>query len=89
MKTTRLIAAAVILIALLALVAAPGQAEAQCAMCRKALSDGEAGPLISALRSGIGFLLAVPLATFGAIAWLAVRGQRRLVEASDLPDDRQ
>lgn len=56
----------------------PETAEAQCAMCRKALSDGEAGPLIAALRSGILFLLAVPIATFGAIAWYAVRGQRNV-----------
>ena len=87
MKTHRLVAAAAIVLALLAIAAVPEQAEAQCAMCRKALNDGEAGPLISALRSGIGFLLAVPIATFGAIAWFAVRGQRRLAEASDLSAD--
>jgi hypothetical protein len=56
----------------------PETAEAQCAMCRKALSDSEAGPLIEALRSGILFLLAVPIATFGTIAWYAVRGQRNV-----------
>ncbi len=89
MKKPRLLAAATILLVLIALVAIPEPAEAQCAMCRKALNDGEAGPLISALRSGIGFLLAVPLATFGAIAWFAVRGQRRLAETGDLGDDRQ
>ncbi len=60
----------------------PEAAEAQCAMCRRALSDGEAGPLIAALRSGILFLLAVPIATFGTIAWYAVRGQRSVDEAS-------
>lgn len=51
----------------------PESAEAQCAMCRKALADGEAGPLIAALRSGIVFLLAVPIATFGTIAWFAIK----------------
>ncbi len=60
----------------------PESAEAQCAMCRRALSDGEAGPLIAALRSGILFLLAVPIATFGTIAWYAVRGQRSVESAS-------
>ena len=60
----------------------PESAEAQCAMCRRALSDGEAGPLIKALRSGILFLLAVPIATFGTIAWYAVRGQRNVEDTA-------
>ena len=51
--------------------------EAQCAMCRKALNGAEADSLIAALRNGIVFLLVVPLATFGTIAWYAVRGQQR------------
>jgi len=84
MKTYR---GAGILIAfgLVAVVAAvwPATAEAQCAMCRRALSDGEAGPLIAALRSGILFLLAVPIATFGTIAWYAVRGQRSVDASTD------
>jgi len=84
MKTCR---GAWILIAfgLLVAVAAawPETAEAQCAMCRRALSDGEAGPLIAALRSGVLFLLAVPIATFGTIAWYAVRGQRSVDASTD------
>jgi hypothetical protein len=63
----------------------PETAAAQCAMCRRALADGEAGPLISALRSGILFLLAVPIATFGTIAWYAVRGQRNVDAGSVEP----
>ena len=63
----------------------PESVEAQCAMCRRALADGEAGPLIAALRSGILFLLAVPIATFGTIAWYAVRGQRNVDEGSTEP----
>jgi len=63
----------------------PEAAEAQCAMCRRALTDGEAGPLIAALRSGVLFLLAVPIATFGTIAWYAVRGQRSADAASAEP----
>lgn len=72
------------LVAVAAIAAAvwPEAAEAQCAMCRRALADGEAGPLIAALRSGVLFLLAVPIATFGTIAWYAVRGQRNVDEVS-------
>jgi hypothetical protein len=68
-------------LALLALAAAltiPGAAEAQCAMCRTALDSPEGRKLIAAFRSGILFLLAVPFATFGTVAWLAVRSKRRL-----------
>ncbi len=65
-------------IAVIATALWPETAQAQCAMCRRALTDGEAGPLIAALRSGILFLLAVPIATFGTIAWYAVRGQRNV-----------
>lgn len=61
----------------------PETAQAQCAMCRRALSDSEAAPLIAALRSGILFLLAVPIATFGTIAWFAVRGNKRTVSADE------
>ncbi|NKB87652.1 MAG: hypothetical protein GKS06_05475 [Acidobacteria bacterium] len=61
----------------------PEAAEAQCAMCRRALADSEAGPLISALRSGIVFLLLVPIATFGAIAWFAVRGRDRALQTDE------
>ena len=68
-------------VALATALAWPEAAEAQCAMCRKALADGEAGPLIEALRSGILFLLAAPLLTFGAIAWFAVK--RRPGQASE------
>lgn len=81
MRSLPWVTIAVLALLLLAAVLAPGQADAQCAMCRKSLNDTEAGALISALRSGIAFLLVVPLATFGAIAYFAVRGQRRLERA--------
>ena len=61
----------------------PAAADAQCAMCRTALDSPEGRQLIAALRSGILFLLAVPLATFATVAWIAVRGQRRLAAPDD------
>jgi hypothetical protein len=50
---------------------------AQCAMCRRALASPEGRQLVAAFRSGILFLLAVPLVTFATVATLAVRRQRR------------
>jgi hypothetical protein len=47
-----------------------------CAMCRLALQSPEAQVLAAALRSGILVLLAAPVATFAAVAFLAVRLQR-------------
>ena len=53
-------------------------AEAQCAMCRTAFASDEGRQLIAAFRSGILFLLAAPFATFGTVAFLAVRARRSL-----------
>lgn len=50
---------------------------AQCAMCRRALQSPEGLQMIAALRHGILFLLAAPFASFAAVAFLAVRRQRR------------
>lgn len=55
-----------------------GGASAQCAMCRTALNSPEGRRLAAAYRSGVLLLLAVPLATFGTVAWLAVRSRARL-----------
>lgn len=52
-------------------------AVAQCAMCRRALESPEGRQLVAALRAGIVVLLAAPFATFAAVAFLAVRRQRR------------
>jgi hypothetical protein len=74
-----LLAAALLLSAVAVLL--PGVAEAQCAMCRTALDSPEGRRLIGAFQNGVLFLLAVPLVTFGTVAWLAVRGQRRVAAA--------
>ena len=66
-----------------AAVVMPGVAEAQCAMCRTALDSPEGRKLIAAFQSGILLLLAVPFATFGTVAWLAIRGQRKLQPSQD------
>jgi len=65
--------------AMLAMVTAallPRAAAAQCAMCRLALESPEAKHLAAAFRSGILFLLPVPFASFGLVAFMAVRRQR-------------
>jgi hypothetical protein len=46
-------------------------------MCRSVLASPEGQNLASALRSGILLLLAAPFASFAAVAFLAVRRQRR------------
>jgi len=56
----------------------PETASAQCAMCRTAFDSPEGRKLIGAFRSGILFLLAVPVSTVGIVAFLAIRSQRRL-----------
>ena len=66
---------AVMVMALPLLAATP--ASAQCAMCRRALLSPEGQQLVAAFRSGILFLLAAPFASFAAVAFLAVRMQRR------------
>ena len=67
------------------MLAAPDAAEAQCAMCRQALSSPEAAALVAALRRGIVLLILAPALAFGTVAYLAVRGQRRAL-GSDRPE---
>jgi hypothetical protein len=55
----------------------PENISAQCAMCRRAFASPEGQQLVAAFRAGILFLLAVPMACFATIAFLAVRRQRR------------
>jgi hypothetical protein len=50
---------------------------AQCAVCRLALASPEGQQLVAAFRSGILLLLAAPVAAFAAVAFLAIRRQRR------------
>lgn len=87
MRVARPLAAAAIVAVLALALLAPGVAEAQCAMCRTALDSPEGRKLVSAFRSGILFLLAVPFATFGTVAWIAVRSKRRLDEARESGDE--
>lgn len=77
-----LVAAAVALV-----VGAPGPALAQCIMCRQALASPEGQRLIAAFQSGILVLLAAPIASFAAVAYLAVRRQRRLALADGTPEE--
>lgn len=67
--------AALLLVACLAL---PGAAGAQCAMCRTALNSPEGRALVGAFQSGIVLLLAVPMAILAGGAWYVVRHNRRL-----------
>lgn len=60
-----------------AVLLAPEQAEAQCAMCRTALASPEGQKLAAALRSGILLLFAAPFTIFGTVAYFAVRAQRQ------------
>jgi hypothetical protein len=72
-KVTGTIAAVV----LAALILASEPVAAQCAMCRLALDSPEGQHLVGALRRGIVVLLAAPFVLFGAVAFLAVRAQKR------------
>jgi hypothetical protein len=65
------------LLALGSLLLVPETAFAQCAMCRGAFASPEGQQLVAAFRAGILFLLAAPIASFAAVAFLAVRRQRR------------
>jgi hypothetical protein len=64
-------------LAVLAAIVAPETASAQCAMCRQALASPEGQQFVAALRRGIVVLLAAPFMLFGAVAYLAVRAQRK------------
>jgi len=60
--------------------AAPPPAQAQCAMCRSAFDSPEGRRMIRKYQIGIAFLLCVPFAAFGTVAYLAVKGKRSLDE---------
>ena len=55
-------------------------AEAQCAMCRSAFDSPEGRRMIRKYQIGIAFLLTVPFAGFGTVAFFAVKGKKRLDE---------
>lgn len=69
------------------LVLHPEPAAAQCAMCRTAFDSPEGRKLIAAFRSGVVFLLAVPVVTLGTVAYLAIRGQQRLEALGEEGED--
>ena len=73
----RLMIAAAVAVVLAAAV----PADAQCAMCRRALQSPEGRQMIAAFRGGILVLLAAPFAVFGTVATLAVRRFRRKPDA--------
>lgn len=64
-----------------AMLAAPSPAHAQCAMCRSAFDSPEGRRMIRKYQIGIAFLLAVPIVTFGTVAFFAVRGKKKLDSA--------
>jgi hypothetical protein len=69
------------------MLAARAPAHAQCAMCRSAFDSPEGRRMIRKYQIGIAFLLAVPFAAFGTVAFLAVRGMRRLDDEVREPGD--
>jgi hypothetical protein len=75
--TTRWRLLVTVLLALVPLVLTAETAFAQCAMCHRTLASPEGQQLLAALRAGVLFLLAAPLASFATVAFLAVRRQRR------------
>jgi hypothetical protein len=76
----RRIAAAALLLGLFAgaTLATPPPAQAQCAMCRSAFDSPEGRRMIRKYQIGILYLLAVPFAAFGTVAFFAVRGKKKL-----------
>lgn len=74
-RSHRMLANVLLVLGLMWLV--PEAAFAQCAMCRRAFASPEGQELVAAFRAGILFLLAAPFASFAAVAFLAVRRQRR------------
>lgn len=91
-RSTRVVLALAVVVAAATLL--PEASTAQCAMCRTAFDSPEGQQMVAAYRRGVLFLLAVPFLTFGTVAWLAIRGRRRVeaaggVESPDVssPDD--
>ena len=79
MMARRLVAIALLAATIFAVVAAlPSVASAQCAMCRTAFDSPEGQKMVRSYQAGIAFLLAVPFAAFGIVAFLAVRGKKKL-----------
>lgn len=76
----RRVAAAALLLGLAAgaTLATPSPAQAQCAMCRSAFDSPEGRRMIRKYQIGIAFLLTVPFAAFGTVAFFAVRGKKKL-----------
>jgi hypothetical protein len=72
---------AAVAIVVVVVLAAAAPAEAQCAMCRRALESPEGRQMIAAFRGGILVLLAAPFAVFATVATLAVRRFRRKPDA--------
>ncbi|MGD8329455.1 MAG: hypothetical protein PVJ49_08450 [Acidobacteriota bacterium] len=81
----RRIAAAALALGIVAgaTLASPPPAQAQCAMCRSAFDSPEGRRMIRKYQIGIAFLLTVPFAAFGTVAFLAVRGKRKLDDEPD------
>jgi len=81
----RSIAAALLLLGIVAgaTLATPPPARAQCAMCRSAFDSPEGRRMIRKYQIGILYLLAVPFAAFGTVAFFAVRGKKRLDEDAE------
>jgi len=72
--------------ALAVLLITPGAASAQCAMCGTAFNSVEGQRVLSAYKKGVLFLLTVPFMTFGTIAVVAVRKQRRLLALEEIQE---
>jgi len=62
----------------------PAVASAQCAMCGTAFNSAEGQRVLSAYKKGVLFLVTVPFMTFGTIAVVAVRKQRRLLALEEI-----
>lgn len=77
-RMRRLAAATLLLGALVGGVVGPSPAHAQCAMCRSAFDSPEGRRMIRKYQTGIALLLAVPFATFGTVAFFAVRAKKKL-----------
>jgi hypothetical protein len=72
--------------ALAVLLITPGVASAQCAMCGTAFNSAEGQRMLSAYKKGVLLLLAVPFMTFGTVAVVAVRKQRRLIALEEIQE---